>query len=50
MPIREEKEEIFNSWNEFFKWHSIKSQEDNFRDVGLSDDNGKIKSKYIELY
>lgn len=50
MSVREVQTETFDSWDEYFNWHATKSQEDNFRDCGLSDDNGKIKVSYIELF
>jgi hypothetical protein len=50
MNVREVQTETFNTWDDYFNWHAIKSQEDNFRDCGLSDDYGKIKVEYIELF
>jgi hypothetical protein len=50
MNIREVQTEVFSSWDEYFNWHATKSREDNFRDCGLSDYDGKIKAEYIELF
>ena len=47
---REVKTKIFDSWNEYYEWRSIKLKEDKFRDAGLSDCYGKIKFDYIELF
>lgn len=51
MTIREVREKIFNTWDEYFIWNATVNKDNRIRVCGLKEaDNNKISANYIELF